>query len=155
MLLKPTNHGASLIQAVVVVLISLTTYSTHSIAETRTDEVNRSVMERGKFRLHKFEQPIGEETYKIERDGDSLAVKIDFKFTDRGTDVPLAVSFRCAQDLTPETFEIRGKTSRLSDIDETVEVQQGKIRVPTSAGIGFEPRLERIEKLTVRKERLA
>jgi O-succinylbenzoate synthase len=31
---------------------------------------------------------------------------------------------------------------------------QGTIRVPTGPGIGFEPRLEPIEKLTVRKERL-
>ena len=31
---------------------------------------------------------------------------------------------------------------------------QGTIRVPLGPGIGFEPRLERIEKLTVRKERL-
>jgi L-alanine-DL-glutamate epimerase-like enolase superfamily enzyme len=31
---------------------------------------------------------------------------------------------------------------------------QGTIRVPTGPGIGFEPRRERIEKLTVRKERL-
>jgi O-succinylbenzoate synthase len=31
---------------------------------------------------------------------------------------------------------------------------QGTIRVPTVPGIGFEPRRERIEKLTVRKERL-
>jgi o-succinylbenzoate synthase len=32
---------------------------------------------------------------------------------------------------------------------------QGTIRVPTGPGIGFQPRLEAIEKLTVRKERLA
>jgi o-succinylbenzoate synthase len=32
---------------------------------------------------------------------------------------------------------------------------QGTIRVPTRPGIGFEPRLDRIDKLTVRKERLA
>jgi O-succinylbenzoate synthase len=32
---------------------------------------------------------------------------------------------------------------------------QGTISVPLGPGIGFEPRLERIEKLTVRKERLA
>jgi O-succinylbenzoate synthase len=31
---------------------------------------------------------------------------------------------------------------------------QGTIRVPPGSGIGFEPRVERIEKLTVRKERL-
>jgi O-succinylbenzoate synthase len=32
---------------------------------------------------------------------------------------------------------------------------QGTIRVPTDPGIGFQPRLDRIEKLTVQKERLA
>ena len=32
---------------------------------------------------------------------------------------------------------------------------QGTIRVPTGPGIGFAPRMDRIEKLTVRKERLA
>jgi len=31
---------------------------------------------------------------------------------------------------------------------------QGTIRVPTKPGIGFEPRLDLIEELTVRKERL-
>jgi o-succinylbenzoate synthase len=41
-------------------------------------------------------------------------------------------------------------------IEPEVEVSpQGTIRVPTGPGIGFEPRRERIEKLTVRKERLA
>jgi hypothetical protein len=30
----------------------------------------------------------------------------------------------------------------------------GTIRVPTGSGIGFEPRLNRIEKLTVRSEQL-
>ena len=40
-------------------------------------------------------------------------------------------------------------------IDPEVEVSpQGTIRVPTGPGIGYEPRLERIERLTVRKERL-
>jgi len=38
---------------------------------------------------------------------------------------------------------------------EVVVSPQGTIRVPTGPGIGFEPRRERIEKLTVRSERLA
>jgi o-succinylbenzoate synthase len=38
---------------------------------------------------------------------------------------------------------------------EVTVSSQGTIRVPTAPGIGYEPRLERIEKLTVRKERLA
>src|SRR5712664_4034037 len=41
-------------------------------------------------------------------------------------------------------------------IDPEVTVSpQGTIRVPTGPGIGFEPRRELVEKLTVRKERLA
>jgi O-succinylbenzoate synthase len=38
---------------------------------------------------------------------------------------------------------------------EVTVTPQGTIRVPTGAGIGFEPRVGLIEKLTVRKERLA
>jgi O-succinylbenzoate synthase len=38
---------------------------------------------------------------------------------------------------------------------EVVVSPQGTIRVPTGPGIGFEPRLDRIDTLTARKERLA
>ena len=38
---------------------------------------------------------------------------------------------------------------------EVIVSSQGTIRVPTGPGIGFEPRLDRIDKLAVRKERLA
>ena len=86
-------------------------------------------VEQGKFILHKFEQPIGEETYRITRDGDALNVKIDFKFTDRSSPVPLTAAFRSASDLTPIAFEIKGKNSRSTDIDEAVEVQSEKIRL--------------------------
>jgi len=85
--------------------------------------------EEGKFRLHKFEQALGEETYKISRERDGLAVKVDFKFTDRGTDVPLTASFRGKNDLTPIHFEVKGKNSRLSGIDRAVEVNGEQIRV--------------------------
>src|SRR5579863_6574368 len=77
-----------------------------------------ATVEQGKFILHKFEQPIGEETYQIIRDGDSLNVKVDFKFTDRSTPVPLTAAFSSANDWTPRSFEIKGKNSRSTDIDE-------------------------------------
>jgi imidazolonepropionase-like amidohydrolase len=86
-------------------------------------------VEQGKFILHKFEQPIGEETYQIARDGDALNVKIDFKFTDRSSPVPLTATFRSTTDLTPLAFEIKGKNSRETDIDEAVEVRSEKIRL--------------------------
>jgi len=90
-----------------------------------------AIVEQGKFTLHKFEQAIGEETYEIRRDGDSLAVKVDFKFTDRASPVPLAVTFRAAQDLTPQAFEIKGNTARPVSIDESLTIDGGKVHFRT------------------------
>jgi imidazolonepropionase-like amidohydrolase len=90
-----------------------------------------TLLEQGKFTLHKFEQPIGEETFEIRRDGDSLAVKVDFKFVDRGSAVPLAVTFRSAQDLTPQSFEIKGQTARSASIDEAVTIDGGTVHFRT------------------------
>jgi imidazolonepropionase-like amidohydrolase len=90
---------------------------------------NSSLVEQGHFTLHKFEQPIGEETYEIDRDGDSLATKIDFKFTDRGAPVPLTTTFRAAQDLTPQSFEIKGRTARPVTIDEAITIENGKVHL--------------------------
>ena len=88
-----------------------------------------AILEQGKFTLHKFEQPIGEETYEIRRDGDSINAKIDFKFTDRGSPVPLTTAFRAAQDLTPRSFEIKGKTARPVSIDEAVTIEGGTVHL--------------------------
>jgi imidazolonepropionase-like amidohydrolase len=85
--------------------------------------------EHGKFILHKFEQPIGEETYQITNDGTSLTAKIDFKFTDRGSPVPMSATFKAAPDLTPQAFEVKGRNSRSTEIDYAVEIQPTKVRV--------------------------
>jgi imidazolonepropionase-like amidohydrolase len=79
--------------------------------------------ESGKFTLHKFEQPIGEETYSIAHDGGSLTLKTDFAFTDRGSKVPLSATLEAADDYTPQSFIIKGKTSRVSAIDSDVELK--------------------------------
>jgi imidazolonepropionase-like amidohydrolase len=100
-------------------------------AAQQTPNIDPSVVEQGKFTLHKFEQPIGEETYELRRDGDSIAAKIDFKFTDRGQAVPLSVTFRSAPDLTPQAFEIKGNTSRATTIDEAVTVAPGTVHLRT------------------------
>jgi imidazolonepropionase-like amidohydrolase len=84
-----------------------------------------------KFILHKFEQPIGEETY-IESTASVNAAPhtdaITFQFTDRGSHVPLTAKFTSAADLTPESFEIRGRNARTAAIDESVEVHATQIR---------------------------
>ena len=94
------------------------------IAFTRQPE---PLVEEGTFTLHKFEQAIGEETYEIRRDGDSLVTKIEFTFTDRGTAVPLSTTFRAANDWTPQAFDIKGKTARAVSIDQSVTVKDGVV----------------------------
>src|SRR5215470_3035391 len=93
------------------------------------ETTNPQVVEEGKFRLHKFEQAIGWESYQITKNGNGLAVKTEFIFNDRGTDVPLTASFKSKNDWTPIQFEIKGKNSRLSTIDRAVEVSGEQIRV--------------------------
>src|ERR1700756_923062 len=110
-------------------LICLTTSQPGAAQQTASSE--SAVIEQGKFTLHKFEQPIGEETYEIRKQDDSIAVKIDFKFTDRATAVPLAASFRGAQDLTPQAFDIKGKTARTASIDESLIIENGKVHFRT------------------------
>jgi imidazolonepropionase-like amidohydrolase len=107
------------------------TFPAFAAAQQAASSDTSTIIEQGKFTLHKFEQAIGEETYEIKRDGDSLAAKVDFKFTDRGSAVPLAVTFRGTQDLTPLSFEIKGRTARSASIDEAVTIDAGKVHFRT------------------------
>jgi len=128
---KRENMKRQIKAAIAWCAILLTGVSVHSLSARGQNAAtaNADVVERGSFRLHKFEQAIGTETYQVTKDGNGLAVKVDFKFTDRGTDVPLAVSFKSKSDLTPIEFEIKGKNSRLSTMDRAVEVNGEQIRV--------------------------
>jgi imidazolonepropionase-like amidohydrolase len=97
-------------------LLLLLLASAGSVAQTSQP------IESGKFILHKIEQAIGEETYTVTKDGDALLVKVDFAFTDRGRRVPLTATLKAHQDLTPESFNIKGSVSRFSTIDSTVDI---------------------------------
>jgi len=99
-----------------------------TLAQQSTDNAG-SIIEQGTFTLHKFEQAIGEETYEIRRDGDSISAKIDFKFTDRGTPVPLTTTFRSGSDLTPQAFEIKGNVARGFSTDKSVTIDNGKAHI--------------------------
>jgi hypothetical protein len=90
---------------------------------------SRPSVEQGKFRLHKMEQDIGEETYQITHFSDSVTVTDEFKFTDRGSPVPLSASFQSAPDLTPRHFTIKGKTARPTEIDQEVQIEAEKVRL--------------------------
>jgi imidazolonepropionase-like amidohydrolase len=95
--------------------------------------------ERGTFLLHKFEQLIGKETYTLSRplicsgpcSEAEVVLKSDFKFTDRGSEVPLATTLTMAGDLTPLDFQIKGKISRFSSIENTVHGRNaGEVTIP-------------------------
>jgi len=111
--------------------IFLCTITSLLVVAQQPANANGPILEQGKFTLHKFEQPLGEETYEIRRDGDSLFVKIDFKFTDRSSPVPLSTTFRGAQDLTPQSFQIKGRTARPVSIDESVSIDGSTVHLRT------------------------
>src|SRR5436305_11815353 len=88
-------------------------------------------VEQGAFNLHKFEQLIGKETYTLTRTPDEVTLKSDFKFTDRGTPVPLTASLTMEKDLTPRDFEIKGKISRFSSIEDSMHrSNSGAVTIP-------------------------
>ena len=87
--------------------------------------------EQGAFNLHKFEQLIGRETYTLTSSQGEVVLKSDFKFTDRGTSVPLTATLTMEKDLTPRDFQIKGKISRFSSIENTVHGRSaGEVTIP-------------------------
>jgi cytosine/adenosine deaminase-related metal-dependent hydrolase len=128
---KMTTNIRNAIRIVSIVAVAGVLTAGGLLAMQSLSSDSPSPVERGKFTLHKFEQAIGEETYEIRRDGDSLAVKMDFSFTDRGQAVPLSATFRGTTDLTPQDFEINGKMARPVSIDESVAVEAGKVHLRT------------------------
>jgi imidazolonepropionase-like amidohydrolase len=102
-----------------LVAFALCVFSTAAFSQTPADS---GLVEAGKYRLHKFEQAIGEESYEVRRDGDSLITTSEFEFTDRGSRVPLHATLKTSRDLAPQSLEMKGSTSRLSTIDLLVSI---------------------------------
>jgi hypothetical protein len=100
-------------------------FSIFPSARARAEET----AEQGTFRLHKFEQPIGQESYTIKKDGDELQLSISFHFNDRGEEVPLSAFVRLSKDLTPRSMEINGDMARNTQIDDSVLVEKDRIFV--------------------------
>ena len=77
-------------------------------------------VEEGRFYLHKFGQRIGEESYKITRGDQQMQLTADFKFTDRGREVPLTATLTMEPDMTPTSFHIKGMVSRFSPVEDSI-----------------------------------
>jgi len=74
----------------------------------------------GTFTLFKFAQAIGAEHYEVSHSTDGVTVADSFSFTDRGSTVPLRTTLRTEANGDPIAFQIKGKISRQSSIDEAV-----------------------------------
>ena len=76
------------------------------------------------FRLHKILQAIGREadTFVALPDG-GVEAKATFAFRDRGSTVPLAAALELAPDGSVRRYAIWGDTSRISEVDERIELR--------------------------------
>jgi imidazolonepropionase-like amidohydrolase len=83
----------------------------------------QDTLSKGTFILHKFQQPIGKEFYSIVKKSDSLRIHSDFKFNDRGSDVPLQTTLVTDIHGIPFYFKTKGSTSRSSVIDSEVKIK--------------------------------
>ncbi len=95
------------------------------------------------YNLHKFEQKIGKEKYVVTKSGGSTVYKVDFRFVDRGSAVPLKASIVLdAATKEPTNFTIKGKTSRMSVIDDSISIINNQVSIrkdSTSSSIALKP----------------
>jgi imidazolonepropionase-like amidohydrolase len=77
----------------------------------------------GVFLLHKFEQHIGKETYKVYNYKGSKKYVVDFKFVDRGSPVPLKATLRVNPVADPLELVVKGNTSRFSTINDSIRIK--------------------------------
>jgi imidazolonepropionase-like amidohydrolase len=106
-----------------------------------------AMVEKGSFKLHLLSHAIGEETYEIAPTSDKgFLMKSSFEYSDRGTKRPLTAMLRVNQDLTPVSFEVKGRTTQSLQVNgQAAEMRDGEttrsIQTPGSffVGIGYTP----------------
>ena len=84
----------------------------------------------GAFVLYKVAAANGRETYSIARNGATYHLTSHFEFTDRGKKVPLETSFVARTGrMAPLSYTAKGKSSRVSDMDDSVTVNRGRVSI--------------------------
>lgn len=87
----------------------------------------------GTFVLHKFAKTNGSEKYSIETKDGTYTLTSHFKFTDRGSEVPLETTFVAeAATMKPISYSAKGNSSRMSDMNDTVTVSGNNISIVRS-----------------------
>ncbi|MFN8646359.1 MAG: amidohydrolase family protein [Gemmatimonadales bacterium] len=83
----------------------------------------------GTFVLYKWQNPVGQETYRADAGVAGRSYVDSFAFVDRGQAVRLRTTLGLAPDGRPLRFTIQGRTSRISRIDTDVELTGDSVRV--------------------------
>lgn len=110
------------------ILLSILSLSAFfATAQTKSDSTS--------FFLHKFEQKIGKETYRVSKTGTEITYSVDFKFTDRGSPVPLKAELKLTPAFEPIGLKIKGNTARSATINDTISMvgNIAKIKVNDSS----------------------
>ncbi|TWJ02520.1 imidazolonepropionase-like amidohydrolase [Mucilaginibacter frigoritolerans] len=77
----------------------------------------------GVFLLHKFEKNIGKETYHLTKSKDKITYSVDFKFTDRGSPVPLKTELSLTPALQPLSLFLNGRVARSATINDSITIK--------------------------------
>jgi imidazolonepropionase-like amidohydrolase len=85
--------------------------------------------EEGHFRLHKFKQLIGQETYSVEKVLEGRKISSDFMFRDRGTRVALKGSMVLRADGTVFRLDLKGSTCRGNSLNLEIDGSEAPVRV--------------------------
>lgn len=84
----------------------------------------------GSYVLHKFAKAIGRETWQVSTDaGGHHVLTSDFKFTDRGSEVPLTTTYTASAAHEPLSLRLSGRSSRSSALDDELRLDGGQVRL--------------------------
>jgi len=81
------------------------------------------------FLLHKFEQHIGKEVYRVSKTNNEITYTVDFKFVDRGSPVPLKAELKLTTANEPISLKIKGNTARSATINDTIGISGTLARI--------------------------
>lgn len=85
-------------------------------------ESNAQAIESGRFRLFIWKLPVGEESYTIERAGESIIVRSNFEYSYAQKKASLTAILQTQGNLQPEKFEMQGNTLQGAKVDISVNV---------------------------------
>ncbi len=90
-----------------------------------------NVSDSGVFILHKLENPIGEEVYKMDKLGESIFYNIKFNLTDRGKPVFLSAELKTSQRHEPLYLKTKGRISASVNVNDTITYKKGLAQIKT------------------------